>query len=177
MLRVSRAKPLLSLLAVAIVLSGCGWHLRGGGLSLDSVGSVAIVARDTRSELVTTLKRKLAAYDIAAVPAGEADYQITIFNQQTKKRTASVSGAARTAEYRLVAEVTFLIEGSAAASTGVNQPVTVFAERYFDFDETRVLANQTEQRQLQQAINDNLAHQIMAHLQKAAQQQTPPDAT
>lgn len=163
----------ISLTVASFLLSACGWHLRGSNHNAVAIERVSISARDLRSDFVTTLKRTLAAHGIEAVDNGDADYRLTILDQRSKRRTASVSGAARTAEYQLNTEVTLLIQ-TAATADGVSEPITLRDERYFDFDENRVLASQHEQRELQHTIYENLSRQIVAQLQTIARHRAAP---
>lgn len=154
---------LLILAALSLLLSACGWQLRGASQQLDNIDSVAISARNQHSGFVTSLKRTLAAYDIKTVSESDARYRIMILNQHDNRRSASLSGAGRIAEYLLSTQVTLVLERSDGKTS---KPVTLNAERYFDFNENRVLASQHEQQQLQQSINDSLAEQVIDHLQK-----------
>lgn len=169
--------PMLA--ALVLITSGCGWRLRGNDRGLSAIDSVVISAGDVRSDLVISLQRALQSHGVTATTlTGAGDYRITILNQRTERRTASISGAGRAAEYLLLTTVIFLVEAPSDRTNRVTAPVTISARRYYDFNEDRVLASEYEQRELQEAITANLVQQIISHLQSASRRDSSqPDAT
>ena len=151
----------------AVLLTGCGWHLRGQMDAMEGVQSVHISGHNLQSELIHTLKPDLQAIDVSTVAnATDAQYSIVILDERSERRTATVSASARVAEYRLTEEVDLLI--LATDGTQLLPRTTLSVERVFEFDEDNVLANDDEAALLKREMRNNLARQIIDRLRIAS---------
>lgn len=165
-----------SLLILSILLlSSCGWQLRGHNNALENVQSVHINSRNQQSELVQDLKRSLEAINVAtASDLNKAQYSLVLLDERSLRRTATVSAGARVAEYLLVEEADVLI--LAADGSQLLPRTTLSVERVYEFDENNVLANDDEAKLLKKEMRSNLTRQIIDLLRVASQksvQSTP----
>ncbi|MCB1667769.1 MAG: LPS assembly lipoprotein LptE [Porticoccaceae bacterium] len=153
----------IALILSVLLVSGCGWHLRGHNDALQNVQSVHISGRNLQSPLIQTLKRDLKSIDVVlSTDAASAQYSIIILDERSSRRTATVSASARVAEYQLTEEVDLLILGA----DGIQQMprTTLTLERVFEFDEDNVLAKDDEMELLRHEMRANLSRQIIDRL-------------
>jgi len=159
----------------AVLLTGCGWHLRGHNAALVNVQSAHVSARNLQSDLVVELKRSLAANNIATPnSATDAQYSIVILNQHSERRVATVTASARVAEYRLTEEVDVLILD--ANGEPALPRTTLSAELVFEFDEDNVHAKDDEERLLKAEMRSTLIRQIVDLLRVASRNAIAPAA-
>lgn len=155
---------LISLLVI-LTFTGCGWHLRGSH-QLTHVDAIHIRAKNPETGLALELEKQLEYLGIPVVDsATEASQTIVIIDQNEKKRTLSVDGGGRAAEFLLNREVEFVIldkEGEPLTSTQ-----TIEAERVYDHDDRKPLAKSSEEQLLRDEINQSLVNSILRILGNA----------
>ncbi|MEH6617186.1 MAG: LPS assembly lipoprotein LptE [Porticoccus sp.] len=150
-------------LLMATMVTGCGWHLRGTGLVADNISSVHISAENRQSDLYQFLSRTLKSNDIVVTGnVTEAQYSIVTLNNKSSRRTSTVSGGARAAEYQLTEEVDILI--LAPDGTQLLPRTTLRTSRYLDFDESEVQSKIEEAALLKKEMQQDLVQQIMRRL-------------
>lgn len=154
-----------------LLLSACGWHMRGAESNMAHFGSIHISAPDLRNELVVTLKRKLRAGGVTVMKnATTANYSLIIIEQNSDSRTASISASARISERFLIESAKFLMLDKEGARIIPSTLLTV--SRAHDYDETNVLATDDETRLLRIEMHTELARQIYNRL-RHLKQNTP----
>lgn len=150
-------------------LVGCGWQLRGHGDTPQYIDSLHIGGRITDRELLSELERDLDALGIARKEsATEAQYSLIFLDQKSKRRTATLSGRARTAEQELIEELQFTLLTKDGSE--VIPPATVRDDRVFEYDEDDVLATDDEARLIRGEMRANLVRQIIGYLQRVGPQ-------
>ena len=156
----------LWLLVLAVgILGGCGWQLRGHGDAPQHIDSLHIGGRLTDRELLRELERDLVTLGIALRDnANQAQYSLVILDQKSKRRTATLSSRARTAELELIEEVEFTLLASDGSK--VIPPAKVRDDRIFEYDEDDVLATDDEAQLLRREMRANLVRQIIGYLQR-----------
>lgn len=147
------------------VLGGCGWQLRGHGDAPQHIDSLHIGGRITDRELLRELERDLDALGIARkASATQAQYSLVFLDQKSKRRTATLSGRARTAELELIEEIQFTLLANDGSE--VIPPATVRDDRVFEYNEDDVLATDDEARLVRSEMRANLVRQIIGYLQR-----------
>ncbi len=150
---------------MTLTISACGWHLRGTTGSTVSFDSIHISTSNRHTELVRQLQKQLKASGVEIVDsATDAAYNLVIFNQQSKRRTATVSASARVSERSLTEKAQFMLvdqNGHKAI------PLTdVMVERVYEYNENDVLATNDEARMLKREMSGELARQIFSRLRR-----------
>ena len=145
--------------ACLLMVAGCGWHLRGSH-ELTHVRAVHIEAKNPETGLALELKNTLESLNIPVVDkANEASHNIVIIDQDEEKRTLSVDGGGRSAEFLLKREVEFVILDSNGEPR--TSPQTVGSERVYEHDDRRPLAKSTEEQLLRDEMSRSLADTII----------------
>jgi LPS-assembly lipoprotein len=154
------ARVALVALIASLLLSGCGWQLRGAGMVPEGLDTLHISSRDPYSPLVVELTRTLRAANVR-VPesAADAPYALAILSQRSSVRTATVNANARVSEQELSEEVEFLIldrDGKTLLPRSL-----VMVERVFEYDENNVLATRDEEQLIRGEMRRDLVSQML----------------
>ncbi|ATP52250.1 LPS-assembly lipoprotein LptE [Pseudomonas putida] len=99
----------LLVIGLAVVLSACGFQLRGTGTTELSVKEMDVSARNAYGETVTQLRQVLERNGVN-VHAG-APYRLVLTNEQENERAATYTGGSRSAEYELTTVLNYSIQG------------------------------------------------------------------
>ena len=99
----------LLVIGLAVVLSACGFQLRGTGTTELSVKEMDVSARNAYGETVTQLRQVLERNGVN-VHAG-APYRLVLTNEQENERAATYTCGSRSAEYELTTVLNYSIQG------------------------------------------------------------------
>jgi len=150
-------------LCIAASLTACGFQLRGSNGSYTMpFHSIFMTFPDT-SPLGTELKRNLRAGDvvIADKPEG-AEAQFVVLGENRGKSILSLNSLGRVREYLLTYTLTFAVRDSKGVELLPATEITL--RRNMAFDETQVLAKESEEALLYRDMSADLVQQIMRRL-------------
>ncbi|AXM96602.1 LPS-assembly lipoprotein LptE [Pseudomonas plecoglossicida] len=99
----------LLVMGLAIMLSACGFQLRGTGTNELSLKELDVSARDAYGQTVVQLRQVLERSGVS-LNAG-APYHLVLTNEQETQRAASYGGGNRTAEYEITTTLSYSILG------------------------------------------------------------------
>jgi LPS-assembly lipoprotein len=99
----------LLVMGLAVLLSACGFQLRGTGTTELAIKELDLSARNAYGETVTQLRQVLQSSGVK-VYAG-APYKLALTDEQESQRTLSYAGAGRSAEYELTTVLYYEILG------------------------------------------------------------------
>ncbi|MCI0911839.1 LPS assembly lipoprotein LptE [Pseudomonas sp. NPDC089743] len=99
----------LLVLGLAIMLSACGFQLRGTGTSELSVKEMDVSARDAYGPTVTQLRDVLERSGVNLHTG--APYRLVLTNEQQSQRAASYASSNQSAEYELTTVLSYSILG------------------------------------------------------------------
>ena len=161
-------KKLISVAVLSILvcsfLVGCGWHLRGAGTAqvLGNIGQV-FVSGDENTLLYRSVIKSLKFSNVGiADTSATAEIIITLINQRSKSRTATVSSSARISELQIIELVDVII------STGNGEVLlpktTLRREKFFTYNEDNVSTNNEENKMLKREMIRKLAKNIIRRL-------------
>ena len=156
----------ISLITVLLLtMTACGWHLRGSAGNTLNFDHMYIRIANQRSALLRQLSKQLEASGVELVDlAAEANYQLIISNENSDRRAATVSAAARVSELWLTESAHFTVLDN--QNTPVIPSTRVTVERIFEYDERNVLATTDETQLLKREMRSDLARQIYNHLRR-----------
>lgn len=153
----------VSLLVVALVLQGCGFHLRGMGGVAPLQEVVFIRGGAAEAELMRELRSLVSSSGANLVDQeGAAGVVLVLLSSQFSKRVSAVSSTGRAAEYELRYQVDYGIQ-RAGESLASDQSLLV--SRNMLFDESQVLAQSSEEAQLLQEMQREVAQRLLRRLQ------------
>jgi LPS-assembly lipoprotein len=157
------AVRLLVLLA-ALLLSGCGFQLRGSqALPFETI----YIALPTTSELHAMLKRNIEASSKTRLVDSpkEAQVILTFTGDTTAKNILSLNASGRVRELELLRTVVFRVHDQAGRDWLPASRLTI--RRDMTFDDSAVLAKQSEEGLLQRDMQGDLAQQLLRRLSAA----------
>ncbi|AZD57245.1 LPS assembly lipoprotein LptE [Pseudomonas chlororaphis subsp. aurantiaca] len=96
-------------MGLAVLLSACGFQLRGTGTTELAIKELDLSARNAYGETVTQLRQVLQNSGVK-VYAG-APYKLVLTREQESQRSLSYAGAGRSAEYELTTVLNYEIQG------------------------------------------------------------------
>jgi LPS-assembly lipoprotein len=156
-----RAPWLLPLL-LPVLLSACGFSLRGTGNIPPEISVVYIESPDRFSDFYRALVDEIRASRLTlAADSGSADTVIRVSQDQTGQRTLSVSGRNVPTEYEIwyTVQYSLFVDGEE-----VLPPTRHTRVRDYTYDETLVLGKALEEEGLRKAIASDLVGLVVQHL-------------
>jgi len=157
------------ILLLGLSISACGWQLRDSQLLSAQLGAVQVVSENAQGTLAVELNRQLQRYGINQVSSGaEPNYRIVILDTSYQRRTSALNAGARAAEYQLNGRVDFLITD--ATGNPLAPAATATVERYVDFDETDILASDSQEQRIKGAMQQDIVRQILNQFSLIANQ-------
>jgi LPS-assembly lipoprotein len=174
-MKTQQRNALLLILCVSVVVSACGFQLRGSGRQSGSlvVGQVYIEESGSVS-VVQQLRKALTAQQVQfAAFRADADTVISLSNEVLSRRVASISASGRVSEYELLHAIDLLTlrsrEGVKAGEIPLDEqnlpkPQTVSVIRDYTYDETDVLAKNDEERILRGEMKEELVRHLVLRI-------------
>jgi len=158
-------RTLLTLLACALLISGCGWQFRGADMIPDNLKVLHISTKDPNGKLSRDLGRALksAGVEVTDSPAG-SDLSLVILQERSLVRVAAVNENARVSQQELIEEASFMVINKAGEQ--LIKPSIVTSERVFEYNENNVLATQDERELIRTEMRRDLISQILNHLRQ-----------
>ena len=149
------------IIGLAVVLSGCGWHLQGSARLPASLAAIRIDTQDPYSDFYRELRASLMAAGAQVTTNlntqdSQASAVVHVKADQTGQRLLSVSNVNRPVRYEVYYNVVYSVD-VAGVETIPDQPMELATN--YSYDATAVLAKQREQLNMQQALARELAGQ------------------
>jgi len=152
------------LILTALLLTACGFHLRGqAGMPFSTL---YIDAVNPGTALVADLRRNLEANKVKLVNAADqADVVLNITNEVSDKQVLTLAGTGRVTEY----ELRYLVSLRAYDLKGHEwMPAEeMMLRRNYIYDDTKVLAKEAEEAILYKSMSSDMVQQIVRRLSRA----------
>lgn len=159
------AGVLVLLLALLLLLSACGFQLRGaGGSSLlpETWQKMHLLSDSPNSEFTRTLRATFAASGVQWVDRSEATYLLRLGPEQFSQRNLSVNSQARAAEFDLQMRTNFLVLD--AGNQVVMGRTTAAVNKQMENDPGNVVGKAEEVRVLRSEMRGELAAQVLRRI-------------
>lgn len=156
-------RRLFLMAACALALSACGFQLRGSnGQYAMPFHSIYVGFPDT-SPLGTELKRNLrGGATTVADSAQAAEAQFDVLAESRGKSILSLNSQGRVREYLLTYTLRFRVRDARGAE--LLAPTEISLKRSITFNETQVLAKESEEALLYRDMQTDLVQQILRRL-------------
>lgn len=157
------AATLMLIAGMAVLLSGCGFQLRGAPPVSSALEPLAVeCSTPVPDTLCRSLREQLKLGNVRIAPVADADYILRLKNFERDRRASAITAQAAAAEYTLRHSVDLeVISADRVPMVATTRLTTSESYRY---DETNVLARQREEETLQQQMDDRLAQQAIFRL-------------
>ena len=151
----------LLVMGLAVMLSACGFQLRGTSTSELSLKELDLSARNAYGETVTQLRQVLESSGVN-VHAG-APYKLVLTNEAETQRAATYAGGSgRSAEYELSTVLSYSIEGHNNTNL-LNDKLEV--RKIYVHDGNNITGSQQEATQTRQEMRRDLVQNMLVRLQ------------
>lgn len=154
----------LAALLAAAVLAGCGFQLRGSNGQYNMPFQSIWLSFNESSPLGTELKRNLRAGDTVRVvtDASKAEALFDVISESRGKAILSLNSLGRVREYSLSYTLVFQVRD--ANNRQLLAPTEITLRRNIAFDESQVLAKESEEALLYRDMQADLVQQILRRL-------------
>lgn len=151
----------LLVIGLAVMLSACGFQLRGTGQTELAIKELDLSARNAYGETVTQLRQALQTSGVN-VHAG-APYKLILTNEQESQRAASYAGGSgRSAEYELTTVLSYTIDGHNDTNL-LNDKLEV--RKIYVHDGNNITGSQQEATQARKEMRRELVQNMLVRLQ------------
>ncbi|HET6593252.1 MAG TPA: LPS assembly lipoprotein LptE [Xanthomonadales bacterium] len=148
---------------LTLLLSGCGFQLRGEASLPPEMSMTRIVIDDEYSALARRVRVMLERSGVQFVPADQASAVLEIPENEVVTEVLTIADNARVREYRITHTVRFrLLNAQGQELVGWQ---TLRQSRDISFDEQRILASSREQEYLRQDLAETIAQLLVARLE------------
>lgn len=100
----------LLVIGLAVLLSACGFQLRGTGTNQLTLTELNLTARNAYGDTVRELRQVLENSGVKITP--NAPYTLDLTNEQDSQRAASYAGTGTSVEYELTTVLNYVIKGN-----------------------------------------------------------------
>ena len=149
---------------LALTLTACGFHLRGAGGQYNLPFRSIYLGFPETSTLGTELRRNLRVNGAAVVAADAvgADVLFDVLSEVRGKTILSLNTQGRVREYSLTYTLTFKVRNQ--KDVDLLGPTEISLKRSISFNETQVLAKESEEVFLYRDMQADLVQQILRRL-------------
>ncbi len=153
-----------AVLAGALAVSACGFHLRGSDGQFNLPFSSLYLGFSDTSSLGTELKRNVRANGSTTVlpDVKGAEAILDVLSENRGKDILSLNAQGRVREYMLTYKLTFRVRD--AKGVELLAPTEISLKRSISFNESQVLAKEAEEIMLYRDMQTDLVQQIMRRL-------------
>nr|WP_090445246.1 LPS assembly lipoprotein LptE [Pseudomonas benzenivorans] len=151
----------LLLVGLTVLLSACGFQLRGTGDVQFALKELDVSARNAYGESVKQVREVLQSNGVRVYPG--APYHLVLSNESENLRTASYTSSARSAEYALTMTLAYEIRGAQNLLLTSNQ---LEAQNFYTQDGNNLIGSDQEAAQLRQEMRRDLVQQLVQRLQQ-----------
>lgn len=159
------SKRILSLFMLALMLCGCGFHLRGMVDIPPWLNNVAIIVEEAHRDLAPLLQRRLEAYHIHINPdAALANYWLILESDEVHQEISSISSSTVPRQYQLIYTLHFKLQRAKAEE--IIPSTTILETRQATINGNRILGSNEEEEFIKTEMRRDAAIQILNRISK-----------
>lgn len=151
----------LLVMGLAVMLSACGFQLRGTGTNELTIKELDVKARNAYGETVTQLSRLLTASGVKVYNG--AQYKLVLVSEQEEQRSIGLSGSGRASEYQLTTTLKYEIRGERDLFLAGD---SIVVEKSYAHDGNNLTGSDREASQVRQEMRNDLVQRTMSRLQQ-----------
>ena len=141
------------LISALLVISSCGYSMRGAIDIPSSIKSVSVISKNY-SELVNILNSSLASSNIGISTSKAKDtYRIVILSERFDRRQLSINVSGRVNEYELIYNINF--ELKVPNKEPVQDKITLY--RDYSFDENNIMGNSDREAYIKKSMRSTVS--------------------
>lgn len=161
------------LIILILLLSACGFHLRGHNMEKASFPFSSLYLKSAApTPFIVDLQNSLELYKIRiAATAAEADLTLDIVSEATGKQILALSGAGQVLEFQLTYRVSLRAYDKQMNEWLPADEITL--QRNQAYDAAQVLAKEQEEAMLYRDMRSDAVQQVMRRLSRAKARPDP----
>ncbi|VVM49743.1 LPS-assembly lipoprotein LptE [Pseudomonas fluorescens] len=151
----------LLVMGLAVLLSACGFQLRGTGTTELAIKDLDLSARNAYGDTVRQLRTMLESSGVKVYTG--APYKLVLTDEQESQRILSYAGAGRTGEYQVSTVLSYDIRGES------NLPLLsdkLEVQKVFIHDGNNLVGSDQEASDVRKEIRRELIQRMMLRLQQ-----------
>ncbi|AJO80841.1 MULTISPECIES: LPS assembly lipoprotein LptE [Pseudomonas] len=150
----------LLVMGLAVLLSACGFQLRGTGTTELAIKELDLSARNAYGETVTQLRQVLQSSGVKVYTG--APYKLVLTREQESQRSLSYAGAGRSAEYEMTTVLNYEILGQNNLSL-LSDKLQV--QKVYIHDGNNLVGSDQESLEVRKEMRRDLVQNMMLRLQ------------
>lgn len=156
-------KRLLLIIITSLVLSACGFTLRGSQTQAlgTSIQEVELLTNNSSNELGQILRRRLIAAGVEVIE-DSSSYKLSLGDEQSIERIVSVNRNIRAGEYELTLISSFFLENNGES---VIPSEIIALDQIYEADPTNAAAKTNEAGIVEAELRQAMVEQIIRRLQ------------
>jgi LPS-assembly lipoprotein len=147
-------------LTAALLLQGCGWHLRGAEPIPTELQTLHLQAGSANNTFTRALKRSFSAMDVDLTEtAAEAPYTLSVSPIHNERRVLSTTGTAKVAEYLITSSLVYSVidtEGEERV-----HPTRISVEKTYLYNRDNAISAYEEESLLREEMQRDLIQQLL----------------
>ncbi|MFJ2367172.1 LPS assembly lipoprotein LptE [Pseudomonas sp. NPDC087697] len=151
----------LLVMGLAVLLSACGFQLRGTGTTELAIKEIDLSARNAYGETVVMMRQALESSGVKIYVG--APYKLALTNEQESVRTLSYIGGAQSAEYELTNVLNYEIVGHNNLSL-LDDKLQV--QKVYMHDGNNITGSDQEAAEARKEMRRDLVQRMMLRLQQ-----------
>ena len=151
----------LLVMGLTVLLSACGFQLRGTGTTELAITELDLSARDAYGDTVKMLRQTLESSGVKIYSG--APYKLVLTNEQQTQRSLSYAGAGRSAEYELSSVLSYEVRGRNNLML-LDDKLQV--QKVYLHDGNNITGSDQESSEVRGEIRRDLVQRMMLRLQR-----------
>ncbi|AHC38040.1 hypothetical protein A7317_25645 [Pseudomonas fluorescens] len=156
----------LLVMGLAVLLSACGFQLRGTGTNELAIKELDVSARDAYGNTVTQLRQVLENSGVHVYTG--APYKLVLINEKETQRNLSYASAGRASDIELSSELNFEIQGREHLPLMGDK---VQVQKIVSHDGNNLVGSDSESIQVRKEMRRELVQRMVVRLQMLTPQQ------
>ncbi len=154
------------LLLTVLLLTACGFHLRGqAGMPFDTL---YLDAANPNTAFIADLRRNLEANNVKLVNSAElAEVVLNIVSEVPEKQILTLGGSGRVNEFQLRYRVSLRAYGLKQVWIPAEE---IVLRRDYLYDDAKILAKEAEEALLYRSMRSDMVQQVVRRLSRAKPQ-------
>lgn len=151
----------LLVMGLAVLLSACGFQLRGTGTNQLSITELDVTARNAYGDTVRQLRQVLESSGVKITES--APYKLVLTSEQESQRAATYTGVGGTVEYQLTNVLNYEIEGQNHLSLLSNK---IEVHKMYVQDTSNITGSEQEAAMARQEMRREVVQQMVLRLEQ-----------
>ena len=165
-------KSLLTATTLTLLLTACGWHLRG---QVDIPVSMRIINLDAVAvDYVSQNAIKQVMLSNGITLSADATYTLKVLNEAATKRALAVASNAKASEYELSQSLEFVLLND--AEQPVSEKLSVISYSTLLYDANAEIGKAQEEKNLRLDMKQNNAYKMLLRLKSITPSAPLPDS-